>query len=105
MKELKKKSAPAKTAVGLDLSQAEQVLAFMTANHLEEFEFSQGELHIRMKKAAGRNSSSVASQDSAEAGYSGPAPSASDTAAAPPARSAGPKEELHIIKSPIVGTF
>src|SRR6185295_7330990 len=104
MKEPKKKVAAAKSDPGLDLTQAERVLAFMTTNHLEEFEFSQGDLHIRLKRAAAKNSTAAPERapDSSEAA---PANSSLATAPAggvePPVKAAAPKEELHVIKSPI----
>ena len=110
-----KVSKPKKNAVsdsgihGVDLAQVERVLEFMASHQLEEFEYSNSSLHIRLKRALGGRAAAPAyipaeipaeaANASAEAAASGAAP--------PEARPkpAGPKEELHIIKSPIVGTF
>jgi len=54
----KKKSAASQFSIpgpGVDLVQVERVLDFMASHHLEEFEYSHGGLHIRLKRAiAGR---------------------------------------------------
>jgi len=104
--------APGTNSPGVDLAQAERVLDFMAAHHLEEFEYSHGGLHIRLKRSAGVRSS-LSAQVPAEAWTEAPSPDSSAALAAPsqsgapePApRAAPPKEELHVIKSPIVGTF
>jgi acetyl-CoA carboxylase biotin carboxyl carrier protein len=98
---------------GVSLAEVERLLAFMQSHGLEEFEYQHGGVHIRLKKAAAGSSASTASvpftasapvyaQPSAAAA---PAPPAADTA--PPAHTvaAPPGEDLHIVKSPIVGTF
>jgi acetyl-CoA carboxylase biotin carboxyl carrier protein len=92
-----------------ELKQIEQLLQFMTEHNLEEFEYSRGDLRIRLRKP----SSGVVLQQS-RSGYtpeiivaaggteasasSGPQPSGGG----PDGRSS---EDLHLIKSPIVGTF
>ncbi len=77
----------------------------MTANHLEEFEFSQGGLHIRMKRALARNSAHAPAPDQAQGEMFPQGDFPAEASAPPPAKPAAPKEELHLIKSPIVGTF
>ena len=37
---------------GVDLSEVERLLAFMKKHSLEEFEYQQGDVHIRLRKAA-----------------------------------------------------
>jgi acetyl-CoA carboxylase biotin carboxyl carrier protein len=93
---------------GVDLGQVKRVLDFMASHNLEEFEYSYGGLHIRLKRSiAGRGSVPV--HIPLEIPEETPAPSSSGaaTAAVPQsaAKPAPPKEELHVIKSPIVGTF
>jgi acetyl-CoA carboxylase biotin carboxyl carrier protein len=92
-----------------ELKQIEQLLQFMAEHNLEEFEYSRGDLRIRLRKP----SSGVVLQQS----RSGYAPEiivpggGSGTSASPSAQaSAGggdgrSSEDLHLIKSPIVGTF
>jgi acetyl-CoA carboxylase biotin carboxyl carrier protein len=107
----KKNAAASDVAIpGVDLVQVERVLDFMSSHHLEEFEYSHGGLHIRLKRAvAGRAPVPVYAPDEAATGA--PPPNSSGHAAAPAAapeeapKAAVPKEELHVIKSPIVGTF
>jgi acetyl-CoA carboxylase biotin carboxyl carrier protein len=108
----KNKAASGLTIPGVDLVQVERVLDFMASHHLEEFEYSHGGLHIRLKRAmGGRNS--AAGQSPAQVMAEAPPPDSQALAAAasaggahePAPRPAAPKEELHVIKSPIVGTF
>src|SRR5581483_54449 len=79
----------------------------------EEFEYSYGELRIRLKKASARTADFTSPSPPASAhpvapAYAAPALSApvpTAPEAAVPAPVAPPAEQLHIIKSPIVGTF
>jgi acetyl-CoA carboxylase biotin carboxyl carrier protein len=91
-----------------EIQQVEQLLRFMGEHNLEEFEYSRGDVHIRLRKA------------SAGAAYGAPramgAPEIIVTnnpmagaASAPPAIQTASEgrssEDLHLVKSPIVGTF
>jgi acetyl-CoA carboxylase biotin carboxyl carrier protein len=94
---------------GVDVQQLEGLLDFMAAHGLEEFEYDHGGMHIRLKKApAGFY---PATRGAAPAGAVQPAPPAAaeapvrESSADSPAVATTPAEELHIIKSPIVGTF
>ncbi len=92
-----------------EIQQIEQLFQFMTEHNLEEFEYSRGDLHIRLRKPS---SGVVLASPRALAtpeiivSNSGSAPGAvpgdSGSAAAAEARST---EDLHLVKSPIVGTF
>lgn len=93
-----------------EIQQIEQLLQFMTEHNLEEFEYSRGDLRIRLRKpspsvvvAAPR---AVAAPEIIVPGSADAAPALTPgvgSAAAPPeARST---EDLHLVKSPIVGTF
>jgi acetyl-CoA carboxylase biotin carboxyl carrier protein len=90
---------------GLDMAEVERLLAFMDKHSLSEFEYAQGDLRIALKRAG---SNSVGAPAPIQAAPSG-RPAAAQPKAAPaetPAPAAAPAaEELHIIKSPIVGTF
>jgi acetyl-CoA carboxylase biotin carboxyl carrier protein len=109
----KKAVASGFTVPGVDLVQVERVLDFMASHHLEEFEYSHGGLHIRLKRApTGRGPvpAYVSAEVPAEAPSSDPSlfqPAAAAAGEAPPVAPipAAAKEELHVIKSPIVGTF
>ena len=116
MKGLKsKKTAPGQafTIPGVDLVQVERVLDFMASHGLEEFEYAHGGLHIRLKRAAAARSPLPAAQAPSEVWTespsletsAGPADASAGGSSEPPTRPAPPKEELHLIKSPIVGTF
>jgi acetyl-CoA carboxylase biotin carboxyl carrier protein len=99
-----KKPAESATA-GVDLRQVEKLLAFMAAHGLEEFEYEYAGLHIRLRKGA----SGLVSEPS----YQAPrvatpvhVDAPTEVATVPAAPPAVPlAEELHIVKSPIVGTF
>src|ERR1700674_5768485 len=105
-----KKNSSAELAVpGVEFGQLEKLLDFMASHGLEEFEYEHGGLHIRLKKAsASANASPRAGAPPAFVPAPAPAtagavPHLAETAAAP--SSAAAAEELHIIKSPTVGTF
>ena len=98
---------------GVSLAEVERLLAFMQSHGLEEFEYQHGGVHIRLKKSAAGSTAMSASAPFTVAPaqvYAQAAPAASVTptsAAAPPAHvvAAPPAEDLHVVKSPIVGTF
>src|SRR6266436_5275091 len=72
-----KRKKPSKSSPSFgnpEIQQIEQLFQFMTEHNLEEFEYSRGDLRIRLRKPS----------------------------AAAEARST---EDLHLVKSPIVGTF
>ena len=101
------KSSP--TFATPEMQQIEQLFQFMTEHNLEEFEYSRGDLHIRLRKPssglvlAGQRAAApeiiVANPGSATPGVGEASTSAP---AAPEARLT---EDLHLVKSPIVGTF
>lgn len=79
----------------LDWSEVERVLKLMERHGLEEFEYSDGALHVRLKKAPAHGNAG------APAASAPPSPAV----AATPPPAAEPEERLHLVKSPIVGTF
>ncbi|HEV2198062.1 MAG TPA: acetyl-CoA carboxylase biotin carboxyl carrier protein [Candidatus Acidoferrum sp.] len=102
------KSSP--TFANPEMQQIEQLFQFMTEHNLEEFEYSRGDLHIRLRKpSSGLVLSAPRAASAPEIIVSNPgggASAASEAAApvqtAPETRST---EDLHLVKSPIVGTF
>jgi acetyl-CoA carboxylase biotin carboxyl carrier protein len=114
-KESPKPAAPIPFA-NSEIQHIEQLLRFMSEHNLEEFEYSHGDLRIRLKKpspapvvAAGRTLAApeiiIAGAPAAPAGQSLaplPHPAASSTPVVAEPRQA---EDLHLVKSPIVGTF
>jgi acetyl-CoA carboxylase biotin carboxyl carrier protein len=101
------------TIPGVDLVQVERVLDFMASHGLEEFEYAHGGLHIRLKRSSAARSPLPGALAPAEVWAESPSPEAAagpagvsvGGTAEPASRPAPPKEELHLIKSPIVGTF
>jgi acetyl-CoA carboxylase biotin carboxyl carrier protein len=103
------------SAANLGFEQLERVLEFMVQHGLEEFEYRHGDLHIRLRRAVANSNASavrfaspeiVVAQPVSPPAVSGAGP-ATGPAPASPAAPAEPSaaEELHLIKSPIVGTF
>jgi acetyl-CoA carboxylase biotin carboxyl carrier protein len=109
MKESRKKNSSTEPATsGVEFGQLEKLLDFMASHGLEEFEYEHGGLRIRLKKAsasanAAPRAGAPPQASPAQPPAAGPAPHLAETTAAP--SSAAASEELHIIKSPIVGTF
>lgn len=102
-----KPKKPAKPSASFDnpeIQQIEQLLQFMTEHNLEEFEYSRGDLRIRLRKpSAGASAPRVLSAPEIIVPGSLEAPQVSSTGAGSP--EARPTEDLHLVKSPIVGTY
>jgi acetyl-CoA carboxylase biotin carboxyl carrier protein len=93
---------------GVDLPDLERLLAFMGKHGLEEFEYERSGFRVRLKKAShnaapvfrtGVSPEIVVAMPGAASAAPQPAPakeSAADTARA---------DDLHVVKSPIVGTY
>ncbi len=101
------KSSPA--FANPEYEQIEQLLQFMKEHDLEEFEYSRGDLHIRLRKPSSGvvvTSPRVVAPPEIIVSNPGSAaavlPDASGASAGPEARST---EDLHLVKSPIVGTY
>ncbi len=90
-----------------EIQHIEQLLRFMSEHNLEEFEYSRGDLRIRMKKPSagavwsGPRAMAVPEIIIAGGGVAPPTSPAAPAAVAAP--SSG--EDLHLVKSPIVGTY
>jgi acetyl-CoA carboxylase biotin carboxyl carrier protein len=95
---------------GVDLQEVERLLDFMEKHGLEEFEYERAGVRIRLRKPSahvqGRSRSVTTTEDTA---YGAPEPQrASGQGVSPVRETAAEKpaaENLHIVKSPIVGTF
>jgi acetyl-CoA carboxylase biotin carboxyl carrier protein len=103
------KSSSADAFASPEIQQIEQLLRFMTEHNLEEFEYANGELKIRLKKpsvgaAAMPRPLAVPEIIVASAGNSSQ-PVAAPAATAPALEGGRSSEELHLVKSPIVGTY
>ncbi|MGB6899402.1 MAG: acetyl-CoA carboxylase biotin carboxyl carrier protein [Candidatus Acidiferrum sp.] len=107
-----KRKQPSKTAecssiASPEVQQIEQLLRFMSEHNLEEFEYSRGDLKIRLKKpSAGvpMYSRSIGVPEIIVPGAVPERPSAASQSA-PVAPEPRATEDLHLVKSPIVGTY
>lgn len=103
------KSSGRKAVANPEVEQIEHLLKTMAEHNLEEFEYSRGDLRIRLKKPSAGvayvpATAPVPAPEIIVAGA--PASAANNSApAAPSAAEARPTEDLHLVKSPIVGTF
>jgi acetyl-CoA carboxylase biotin carboxyl carrier protein len=89
-----------------EMQQIEQLLDFMTEHNLEEFEYSRGDLRIRLRKPSTGVAVAAFRGTAAPENINGGAFDASQAAGAATAASEAPStEDLHLVKSPIVGTF
>jgi acetyl-CoA carboxylase biotin carboxyl carrier protein len=91
-----------------EIQQIEQLLHFMSEHNLEEFEYSRGDLRIRLRKPSSGAAYGIprvmGAPEIIVASPLAPASPASSPAAQ--AASEGRSgEDLHLVKSPIVGTF
>ena len=96
---------------GVDLPEIEKLLDFMRKHGLEEFEYERQGFRIRLKKPSSPAYAYPSAQApeivvASAAPHASHAPTAAPAAAArEPAAAAMRAEDLHIVKSPIVGTF
>ncbi|MGD0303982.1 MAG: acetyl-CoA carboxylase biotin carboxyl carrier protein [Candidatus Acidiferrales bacterium] len=109
----KSSSEPSHHTGGVDLPELEKILEFMQKHGLEEFEYERSDLRIRLKKPSSAPPAGYRAFPAPEmvvAMPAAPPPAAPAVAPGPaPVREAAPEsaraEDLHIVKSPIVGTF
>jgi len=109
------KSTASTTFANSDIQHIEQLLALMSEHNLEEFEYSHGDVKIRLKKPSSAPLIATRAMPAPEiivAGGHNSAPMASPVAApaappgaAAPAHEGRQTEDLHLVKSPIVGTY
>jgi len=105
-----KKNSSAEPAIpGVEFGHLEKLLDFMAAHGLEEFEYEHAGLRIRLKKASASPASGPRPGAAPQALAAQPEPPTAAVlvapTAAPPEPAPAAAEDLHIIKSPIVGTF
>lgn len=112
-KKTKLESSPAPRGNSVDLKEVERLLNFMQEHGLEEFEYEGYGVRIRLKKPTTVSHPAFRPLPMAEmmlAAPHGPAGSGSGGSGAPTAAKEAPSEpgrseDLHVVKSPIVGTF
>ena len=109
----KSKSGP--STGGVDLQEVERLLEFMAKHGLEEFEYERAGFRIRLRKPFSQPtgfSRAVSAPDIVVAAVTAPASSHhASTTGTPAAREASGEsgragsDDVHVVKSPIVGTF
>jgi acetyl-CoA carboxylase biotin carboxyl carrier protein len=102
-----KKASESPSSLNPELGQIEELLRFMSEHNLEEFEYSRGDLRIRLRKPAS-NTGSVQPRPPAEIivpSAMDRSPTQSGAAAAEAEAELRGGEDLYLVKSPIVGTF
>jgi acetyl-CoA carboxylase biotin carboxyl carrier protein len=98
---------------GTKMQELRELVEFLKANEIAEFDMEQADLKVRIKfagapaAAASLDLAQLSRLMSSAPGGSGAvaAPAASAGAPAAPASAAAAEEKLHEVKSPIVGTF
>lgn len=89
---------------GPEIGQIEQLLRFMSDHNLEEFEYSRGDLRIRLRKPGAAPVMVAPRGEIIVPAALAPAVEGSTPAADAAADMRG-NEDLHLVKSPIVGTY
>jgi acetyl-CoA carboxylase biotin carboxyl carrier protein len=94
-----------------DMKDLQELIEFLKQHQVAEFDLDRGDLKIRLKFASAEGSSTRLS-DLAQLVAASPAlaaqatpPAATSSAAGAPETAADPDAGLHIVKSPIVGTY
>jgi acetyl-CoA carboxylase biotin carboxyl carrier protein len=107
MKESRKKNSNNELdSLGVEFGQLEKLLDFMASHGLEEFEYEKAGVRIRLKKAGiSPNEAPRTGAPPQSLQAQGALPEPQSGTAAAPSSPAAIAEELHTIKSPIVGTF
>jgi len=102
----KKPANPSPTFANPEIEQIEQLLRFMTEHNLEEFEYSRGDLRIRLRKPSA-NVVLAAPRMMSAPEIIVPGSNSSENLAQQGAASEGrsSNEDLYLVKSPIVGTY
>jgi acetyl-CoA carboxylase biotin carboxyl carrier protein len=100
-KKPKTKASGGTEAGGVDLVEVERLLAFMDKHGLEEFEYARGGAHIRLKKPSAHASRVTRAWDAPPPEHA----TALETPRPATHATAAPASDVHVIKSPIVGTF
>ena len=103
----KKSSKSSLSLANPEIQQIEQLFQFMTEHHLEEFEYSRGDLRIRLRKpSAGVVVEAPRVVTAPEIIVPGSVEVPQTTSSGAPAPAEGrTTEDVHLVKSPIVGTF
>jgi acetyl-CoA carboxylase biotin carboxyl carrier protein len=108
----KESRKPASTAADSpEMQQIEDLLLLMNEHNLEELEYSRGDLKVRLKKPSvpvampAFAPRAMAAPEIIVASGSGGAQPSGSSSSSPPAADSRSTEDLHLVKSPIVGTY
>lgn len=106
-KKSKSEVGAAAESFGVNLAEIERLLTFMQSHGLEELEYQRGDLHVRLKKASavGALAPFTRMEGHASVPLERQAPPAPPPSAPAGSAEHAPTDNLHTIKSPIVGTF
>jgi acetyl-CoA carboxylase biotin carboxyl carrier protein len=101
------KAAESSSIASPEVQQIEQLLRFMSEHNLEEFEYSRGDLRIRLKKPSAGVPMYTRSMAVPEIIVPGTMERSGSASQGAPAATSEPRatEDLHLVKSPIVGTY
>ena len=111
---MKEKRKPAITTdldvPALDLTQLEQILSFMSQHGLEEFEYCRADLRIKLRKSPSNSGFHYSRPNPPETNADAPATvvevgEGTASLERPKATDSTRTEDLHMVKSPIVGTY
>jgi acetyl-CoA carboxylase biotin carboxyl carrier protein len=97
----------------MNQKELKELIEFLIEKDIAEFELERGDVKVRIKRGADAVAAPVISHIMATPNmpspgavpYAQPAPQQGAPAAVPATPATEPQEELHIVKSPIVGTF
>jgi acetyl-CoA carboxylase biotin carboxyl carrier protein len=90
-----------------DMKDLQELVEFLKSHQVAEFDLERGDIKIRLKFAQAQAAANIAdlSKLVAPIGLSAAPPAAPPAAEPPAAPAADPDAGLHILKSPIVGTY
>jgi acetyl-CoA carboxylase biotin carboxyl carrier protein len=100
-----RKAAESSSIASPEVQQIEQLLRFMSEHNLEEFEYSRGDLRIRLKKPSAGLPMYARSMGVPEIIVPGTTERQASSQSAPAVPEPRATEDLHLLKSPIVGTY
>src|SRR5262245_54438490 len=96
----------------MNQKELKELIDFLIERDIAEFELERGDVKVRVKRAADASHPAVSQHIAAESPVAPSAPAIHQISVPPPPASVPPKqvptaeeEELHTVKSPIVGTF
>jgi acetyl-CoA carboxylase biotin carboxyl carrier protein len=94
----------------MNQKELKELIEFLIEKDIAEFELERGDVKVKIKRAGERTIVHDHGEPRFYAVPAAPAPAPElgalpVTAAPPPAKESGPKEDFHRVKSPIVGTY